>query len=391
MHKITRKITGFAVHATGKAPLPSPTPPVADVPSTGRVPANAPIPADAALTLTIAPQPLAVESRPFPKRPHDVNGFTAWTSTWLETSGTKFAVCVSQSAEDVPFEVWAMGHEAPAGAALVAQLLSHVLMTQERGFVRYHLRALKKALGRPFTLSLPHTGETIEARSVSHAIAAIVEARAIHLGFLADHENDPDSPMLSALTSIREPKSQGRFGRATVTDISNPATGEDFAMFVKEANVEGLGIRPVSVWFAGERQPPESEGICKLVSLAMRHRDPAWAGTFLRALRRHSIEGQELGFASVGDGKGRFYGSTWAYVADLLIHRYSQLGLLNPDGSACEQSMFLFEDPTATPEPRSAVILPTQNNAAECPACGAHTLIQLDGCPTCLTCGYSKC
>lgn len=28
---------------------------------------------------------------------------------------------------------------------------------------------------------------------------------------------------------------------------------------------------------------------------------------------------------------------------------------------------------------------------ATCPKCGSPTLVQLDGCPTCLTCGHSKC
>jgi ribonucleoside-diphosphate reductase alpha chain len=386
MVKITKKIVGFSVRGPGEPPPSETTPPSAS----GAPVQSQPAVEDAHLTLHVAPPPVAIEARPFPRRPHDVNGFAAWTSPWIETDGAKFVVCVSHT-DGVPFEVWVMGHEAPPGAQLVAQLLSHVLLTQDRAFVRYHLRALSKAVGRPFGFTMPFTGQHIEVRSVSHAIAAIVEAYAVRLGFLGDPASDPPSPMLDALTSLREPKSHGRFGRATVTDILNPATGEDFALFVKEAHVEGLGVRPVSMWFAGQRQPPESEGICKLVSLAMRHRDPAWAGTFLRALRRHTIVGQELGFASVGNDKGRFYGSTWAYVADLLIHRYMQLGLLNPDGSACVQSMFLFEDAATTvPSHGTPVLLPSAGGQT-CPACGSKSTAMMDGCLTCLACGYSKC
>ena len=50
--------------------------------------------------------------------------------------------------------------------------------------------------------------------------------------------------------SRKEPKS-GVDGTLSDVDILNPATGDDFAMFVKECVLPDGSKRPFSVWLSG--------------------------------------------------------------------------------------------------------------------------------------------
>lgn len=327
----------------------------------------------------------------FPKRPTSVNGFTAWTSDFITTPAGKFALSISHYINGIthPFEIFALGHEQPESASLICQMLSKVLSTNDKPFIKHYLSSLKRAKGEAFEVVLPYTGETKSVSSVGAAIAQIIEIHAKHIGYFQDDEVIDDSPMLAAMTSTTEQKSRGKGGLASYDDVYNPETKDDFPLFIKEAYIaeEGRTI-PISVWAGTAKVPSESDAILKILSLAMRHRDPKWTGLFLRILRKHVVFGKELGFASVGDRKPRFYGSTWAYVSDLIINRYVQLGILDDEGKSLQQrSLFIVE------EPSSKVLLtePVKAVGLTCPACSSTHTSMGGGCLNCLDCSYSKC
>ena len=80
-------------------------------------------------------------------------------------------------------------------------------------------------------------------------------------------------------------RSRASTGRCRWTvDILNPATGDDFAMFVKECVLPDGSKRPFSVWLSGA-YPLEFNGLTKSLSLDMRVIDPAWIGKKLRGLK----------------------------------------------------------------------------------------------------------
>lgn len=328
----------------------------------------------------------------FPTRPKSIDGFTAWTSDFIKTpDGSKFAVSISHFINGIthPFEIFALGHEQPESASLICQMLSKVLSTNDKPFIAYYLSSLKRAKGESFDIVLPYTGKMITVGSVGSAIAHIIEIHAKHIGYFQDDEVMQISPMLTAMTSTTEQKSRGKGGLASYDDVNNPATGDDFPLFIKEAYIadEGRTI-PISVWAGTAKVPAESDAILKILSLAMRHRDPKWTGLFLRILRKHVVFGKELGFAGVGDKKPSLYGSTWAYVADLIINRYAQLGILDEQGHSLQQrSLFIVEEPILTAlhnEPEKAIGL-------TCPSCSSTHTSMGGGCLSCLSCGFSRC
>lgn len=386
---ITRKIKGYSVVSAATATPTEPATPNA---------APAPAPADPDRRLVLGALPgIAERSLRFPKRPSEPGGFTAWTSDFIRAPGGKFVLCISHvtNGHQHPFEVWALGAEQPPATALICQLLSKVLQTDDRPFIWHHLAALKKATEVPFQITLPHGGATVTAPSVGAAIALIYEAHALHLGY-APNPDEADSPMLRAMSSIREPKSNGQGGYATFEDVVSPA-GDDFPLFCKEVWIEGsTAPTPISVWAGSRRTPPESEAILKIVSLAMRHRDPAWIATCLETLRKHVEVGRELGFAGVGTRKPSYYHSTWAYVADLIRHRYEQLGVLDENGHPIQQGS-LFEPPTddstlAASTGYTGTLQPSATDGMRCWECNLTSTLQLmGGCWTCTACGASKC
>ena len=84
--------------------------------------------------------------------------------------------------------------------------------------------------------------------------------------------------------SRKEPKSGVDGTLSWTVDILNPATGDDFAMFVKECVLPDGSKRPFIVWLSGA-YPLEFNGLTKSLSLDMRVIDPAWIGKKLRGLK----------------------------------------------------------------------------------------------------------
>lgn len=377
--KIASKIKSFSVLKAGDIEAtPNPAPPKSAETNDRR--------------LVLVPMDGVVEgSLRFPSRPKSLNGFPAWTTDFIRVDDKqKFALSISHYVNGIthPFEVFAMGQEQPSSAALICQMLSKVLSTNEKAFIKHYLSSLKRARGDAFDLCLPYTGNTVTANSVGSAIALVVEAHAKQIGYFQDDEQDDDSPMLKAMTSPSEQKSRGQGGLASYDDVYNPSTGDDFPVFIKEAWLESEGRTvPISVWFGTEKAPADSDAILKILSLAMRHRDPKWPSLFLRTLRKHVEFGREYGFAAVGDRKPSFYGSTWAYVADIIINRYVQLGILDEHGYPLQQrSLFIVEEPVAIT--KQAGVLP---KGLSCPSCSSTNTSMAGGCLTCMSCSFSKC
>ena len=133
------------------------------------------------------------------------------------------------------------------------------------------------------------------------------------------------------------------------------------------------------MWLSGE-YPRALDGLCKILSLDMRVLDPAWMGMKLRKLIDYPEPlGDFLAFVP-GASRQQTWPSTVAYVARLIIHRYSMLGILDENGFPLAQMGLLGDSPT----PGAAPVM----KGAACPECGNHTMIRKDGCDYCTACGY---
>src|SRR5204863_1075390 len=115
-------------------------------------------------------------------------------------------------------------------------------------------------------------------------------------------------------------------------DVLNPRTGDDFVLGLKEITLpmgggsEAGHTRPYSVWLSGE-YPRVLDGLCKLLSLDMRVLDPAWVGMKLRKLLDFPEPlGDFMAFVP-GSRKQQTWPSTVAYLARLILHRYTMLGI----------------------------------------------------------------
>ena len=110
----------------------------------------------------------------------------------------------------------------------------------------------------------------------------------------------------------------------------------------------------------------------------------AWIGMKLRKLLN---VGEPLGhfMAPVpGERRQQLWPSTVAYIARLIIHRYSMLGVLDEAGFPLN-AMGILQAPAET-KPRAGTSAPIAG--ARCPECGNSTLIHKDGCEFCTACGY---
>jgi len=143
--------------------------------------------------------------------------------------------------------------------------------------------------------------------------------------------------------------------------------------------------RPYSLWLSGS-YPKVLDGLCKLLSLDMRIVDPAWIGEKLRKLLDYQEPmGDFLAFVP-GKDKQQNYPSTVAYIAHLVMHRYTMLGILDETGHPVED-MGVFDKPAATYQQVSA---PERIIAGKrCDACGVAAVIKKDGCDFCTACGNS--
>ena len=330
------------------------------------------------LSIKNLPAPVLASLR-WPGRPNLPEGNLCWTYM-VDSPIGKFALFVGHVEPEGrawPFEVWANGPAEPRGLGAVAKTLSMDMRANDHGWLEMKLDALARTPGDSFDMSMPPHGERKRMPSVVSAMAQVIRWRVEQLGALT---HDGPTPVKDALFSSKEPKTGTDGTLSWTVDINNASTGEDFVLGLKEITLPDGVTRPYSMWLAGN-YPRALDGLCKLLSLDMRVIDPAWIGMKLRKLLDYSEPfGDFMAFVP-GSRKQQTYPSTVAYIAQLIIHRYAMLGILDEAGFPLQQ-MGILEAPEDT---TSNKVLPTQGKL--CGECGNHTMIRKDGCDFCTACG----
>ncbi|MER2538233.1 MAG: ribonucleoside-diphosphate reductase, adenosylcobalamin-dependent, partial [Azonexus sp.] len=330
------------------------------------------------LSIKNLPAPVLSSLR-WPGRPNLPEGNLCWTYM-IDSPIGKFALFVGHvepEGKAWPFEVWANGPAEPRGLGAVAKTLSMDMRAKDHGWLEMKLEALSKTPGDSFEMPMPPHGERKRVPSVVSAMAQVIAWRCEQLGAF---KHEGPTPVKDALFSAKEPKTGTDGTLSWTVDINNPSTGEDFVLGLKEITLPDGVTRPYSMWLSGN-YPRALDGLSKLLSLDMRVLDPAWIGMKLRKLIDYSEPlGDFMAFVP-GSRKQQTYPSTVAYIANLIIHRYSMLGILDEKGFPLQQ-MGILEAPENS---SSNKVLPTQGKL--CPECGNHTMIRKDGCDFCTACG----
>ncbi|WP_096087818.1 adenosylcobalamin-dependent ribonucleoside-diphosphate reductase [Agaribacterium haliotis] len=321
----------------------------------------------------------------------------------IDNAEHRFAVFVShmENGRAHPFEVWVNGDNLPRGMAALAKNLSMDMRSEDREWLKIKLDSLSRTPTIPFEMTMPNGNKTLVAGSVS-ALASLVKHRCEELGAFdtgvsdarandaAEPENTSSktgsaTPLVDAMFSRKEPKSGVDGTLSWTVDVYNPATGDDFAMFVKECVMPDGSHRPYSVWLSGV-YPLELNGLTKSLSLDMRVIDPAWIGKKLRGLK-DLAEAQGDFLARVPNSeKQAVQPSTVAYIARLLIHRYSMHGILDKQGYPVN-GLGLFN--LDAPRSYGAENIANLTVAGKiCKECQQAAVIKRDGCDFCTACGH---
>ena len=356
------------------------------------------------LSIKSLPAPV-LASLVWPGRPSLAGGNPSWTYM-MQHPGGEFALFVghiedqdgegalsgpSKTSRKFPFEVWVNGTEQPRGLGAVAKTLSMDMRANDRAWLALKLDVLSKTPGeQSFEMPFPPTGERRLVPSAVAAVAQVVRWRCDQMGALDEKSPDllsPEGrphPVLDAMFAVQEPKTGTGGTLSWTVDIQNPATGEDFVMGVKEITLppdagfpEGV-TRPYSMFLSGH-YPRALDGLARLLSLDMRVLDPAWIGMKLRKLLNYSEPlGDFMAFIP-GERRQQTWPSTVAYIARLLMHRYTMLGVLDAEGYPTRE-MGMLESPRKDNEQQIM-------HGSLCSECGNMTVIRKDGCDFCTACG----
>ena len=336
------------------------------------------------LSIKSLPAPVLASLR-WPGRPEMPDGNMAWTYM-LSTPTGDFALFVGQVGNNggsFPFEVWVNGADQPRGLGAVAKTLSMDMRANDRAWLKLKLDTLARNLGeKSFEMPFPPHGEKKLMPGTVSAFAQVVRYRCEKLGVF--DKEDEHNPVLDTLFSLEEPKTGTDGTLSWTVDIYNPATGEDFVLGLKEITLPpqdgyAAGVtRPYSVWLSGN-YPRALDGLTRILSLDMRVMDPAWIGMKLRKLLDYPEPlGDFMAFVP-GTRRQQNWPSTVAYLAQLIIHRYAMLGVLDEKGYPTRE-MGILESPRDDSEPKLM-------QGALCSECGNHTVIRKDGCDFCTACG----
>ncbi|PLX76946.1 MAG: ribonucleoside-diphosphate reductase, adenosylcobalamin-dependent [Azoarcus sp.] len=329
------------------------------------------------LSIKSLPAPVLTSLR-WPGRPDMPDGNLAWTYM-LNTPQCGFALFVGQFGTNggtFPFEVWVNGADQPRGLGAVAKTLSMDMRANDRGWLKLKLETLSRTVGeKSFEMPMPPHGERKLVPGVVAAFSQMVNYRCEQLGAF---ETEGPTPVLDTLFSLEEPKTGTDGTLSWTVDIYNPATSEDFVLGLKEITLPDGVTRPYSVWLSGN-YPRALDGLTRILSLDMRVMDPAWIGMKLRKLLDYPEPlGDFMAFVP-GTKRQQNYPSTVAYIAQLMIHRYAMLGVLDEKGFPTRE-MGILETPRDDNEPKLM-------QGALCKECGNHTVIRKDGCDFCTACG----
>jgi len=324
------------------------------------------------------PEPVLTSLR-WPGRPEMPEGNLAWTYM-VDSPFGRFALFVGQVEEAgraFPFEVWVNGAEQPRGLGAVAKTLSMDMRANDRAWLKMKLDALATTVGDDaFEMRFPPHGERRKVPGVVAAMAQVVRWRCEQLRAL---EDQGASPVLDHMFSIDEPRTGTDGTLSWTVDVSNPASGDEFVLGLKEIQLPGGITRPYSMWLSGH-YPRALDGLTRILSLDMRVVDPAWIGMKLRKLLDYSEPlGDFMAFVP-GERRQQNWPSTVAYLARLVIHRYAMLGVLDERGYPTRE-MGILDAPRADDEPALM-------KGARCRECGNYTVIRKDGCDFCSACGW---
>ncbi|MGI9304890.1 MAG: adenosylcobalamin-dependent ribonucleoside-diphosphate reductase [Gammaproteobacteria bacterium] len=328
----------------------------------------------------------------WPRRPDLPNGNNARCYRVKHPHGQKFALFIGeiQDGRANPFEVWVNGIEAPRGLNALAINLSYDMYAEDRGWLKKKLESLMmcESDDEAFPLPMPPQGKTRYAPSIVAAMAMLIEYRCRELGVF---DRVGETPILNALMSPKEPRAGPDGTMSWTVDVSNPNTGDDFVLGLKEAVIEIDGVRqlrPYSMWLSNV-YPKALDGLCKALSLDMRVVDPAWVGKKLRELLNYAEPKGDFWAPVPGLDKQYSYPSTVAYIARLVIHRFAMLGILDEDGYPME-TMGIVQ----SPEPTTLRVVGGRSVGAMevmpgklCRECGMYAVILSDGCERCTSCG----
>ena len=340
------------------------------------------------LSIGALPAPVLASLR-WPGRPRMTDGNSSW-SYMIETPHGEFALFVGQTENEagrgVPFEVWVNGSEQPRGLGAVAKTLSMDMRVNDKAFLKLKLDALAKTVGaEPFEMPFPPSGEKKVMPGMVSAFAQVVRYRCEKLGALDESESKAgETPVLDAMFSRDEPKTGTDGTLSWTVDISNPSAAEEFVLGLKEITLPDGVTRPYSVWLSGN-YPRALDGLTKLLSLDMRVLDPAWIGMKLRKLIDYPEPLGDFMARVPGSSKQQNWPSTVAYIARLIIHRYSMLGILDEHGFPM-RDMGILELPGLPGQPAKAGGIKAMQGAL-CAECGNFTVIRKDGCDFCSACG----
>jgi ribonucleoside-diphosphate reductase alpha chain len=339
---------------------------------------------DRRIRLDRALQPPLASLR-WPGRPELANGNPCWTYVVRHPLGD-FAVFIGHIDDGAPypFEVWINGAEQPRGLGAIAKTLSMDMRTADRAWLDMKLSALQKAGGDDgFEMAMPPDGRKLRVPSLVSGFARLIRYRCNELGAFAG-EGTGKTPVVDALMGPKEPKAGPDGTLSWTVDVMNHGTGDDFVLFLKELVMPDGQRRPYSMWLSGE-YPRVLDGLCKALSLDMRVYDPAWIGMKLRKLLNYGEPNGAFMARTPGSDKAQIYPSTIAYLAQLMIHRYAMLGILDERGYPVEHAGILAVPAAEQAASNALKTLPGKR----CPECGNKALIRRDGCDFCTDCGYT--
>jgi ribonucleoside-diphosphate reductase alpha chain len=329
------------------------------------------------IEIKTVPEPVLSSLR-WPGRPGLAAGNPSWTYM-IEHNHGAFALFVGHvenEGKSHPFEVWVNGSEQPRGIGALAKTLSMDMRANDPAWLRLKLDTLAKTSGDDaFDMPFPPHGEKKRIPSVVAALAQVVRYRVEQLGAF---EHDKRGPVLDTLFSLKEPKTGTDGTMSWTVDVLNAGTGDDFVLGLKEITLPDGVTRPYSMWLSGE-YPRALDGLCKILSLDMRVIDPAWIGMKLRKLLDFPEPlGDFMAFVP-GQRRKKNWPSTVSYVAALILHRYTMLGILLEDGTPVQQMGIL-----QAPRPGATAAM----KGGLCGECGNHAVIKKDGCDFCTACGW---
>ncbi len=332
----------------------------------------------------------------WPGRPDLPGGNPAWTYMIRHPFG-EFALFVGEIANETgggarPFEVWVNGVEQPRGLGALAKTLSMDMRANDAAWLKLKLDALATvAEERAFETPMPPHGEPRLFPGVVAATAAVIRWRCEALKALSEGQSASPTPVLDAMFSRDEPETGPSGTLAWTVDIDNPVAGERFSLTLKEVTLPdgegGVTTRPCALGLSGN-YPRALDGLARILSLDMRVIDPAWVGMKLRKLLNYAEPlGEFMAFTpslSHATRRQQLWPSTVAYMAQLIIHRYAMLNILDEAGMPVRDMGVLQSVIDERTTAGALPIIPGKR----CLECGNLTMIHRDGCDFCTACGY---